>query len=142
MPRIRKKPSKRQTTNKRRKLHDKIREGKKKKAKEAKKNPQWKSKHKKDPGIPNSFPYKEQILAEVAEQRRLEAEERERRKKEKKARKAAQNQKEAKGDVLGRDGIDVEGEEDDSGQEPTECATKSGRTDSSVDVASLSVKVL
>ena len=27
--------------------------------------------HKKDPGIPNSFPYKEQILAEVAEQRRL-----------------------------------------------------------------------
>lgn len=27
--------------------------------------------HKKDPGIPNNFPYKEQILAEVAEQRRL-----------------------------------------------------------------------
>ena len=27
--------------------------------------------HKKDPGIPNSFPYKEQILAEIAEQRRL-----------------------------------------------------------------------
>jgi nuclear GTP-binding protein len=27
--------------------------------------------HKKDPGIPNNFPYKDQILAEVAEQRRL-----------------------------------------------------------------------
>jgi hypothetical protein len=27
--------------------------------------------HKKDPGIPNDFPYKDQILAEVAEQRRL-----------------------------------------------------------------------
>lgn len=26
---------------------------------------------KKDPGIPNTFPYKDQILAEVAEQRRL-----------------------------------------------------------------------
>ena len=27
--------------------------------------------HKKDPGIPNNFPYKDQILAEVAEQRRI-----------------------------------------------------------------------
>ena len=27
--------------------------------------------HKKDPGIPNSFPYKDQILAEVTEQRRI-----------------------------------------------------------------------
>ena len=27
--------------------------------------------HAKDPGIPNSFPYKDQILAEVAEERRL-----------------------------------------------------------------------
>ena len=26
--------------------------------------------HAKDPGIPNNFPYKDQILAEVAEQRR------------------------------------------------------------------------
>ena len=29
------------------------------------------SEHKKDPGIPNDFPYKDQILAEVAEQRRV-----------------------------------------------------------------------
>lgn len=28
------------------------------------------SEHKKDPGIPNDFPYKDQILAEVAEERR------------------------------------------------------------------------
>lgn len=28
-------------------------------------------KKKKDPGIPNSFPYKEQILAELSESRRL-----------------------------------------------------------------------
>lgn len=28
------------------------------------------SEHKKDPGIPNEFPYKDQVLAEVQEQRR------------------------------------------------------------------------
>lgn len=89
MPRIRKKTSKRQKTHERHKLQHKVREGRKKKAKAAKKNPQWKSKHKKDPGIPSEFPYKEQILAEVAEQRRLAVEERERRKNEKKVLKAA-----------------------------------------------------
>ncbi|KAL0951598.1 hypothetical protein HGRIS_008276 [Hohenbuehelia grisea] len=85
MPRIRKKTSNRASTNDRRKLATKVREGKKKKAKAAKKNPQWKSKHKKDPGIPNDFPYKDQILAEVAEQRRQAAEEKQRRKDEKSA---------------------------------------------------------
>ncbi|KAF8632398.1 hypothetical protein AX17_004839 [Amanita inopinata Kibby_2008] len=89
MPRIRKKTSRRKSTNDRRKIQQKARESRKKKTKETKKNPQWKSKHKKDPGIPNDFPYKEQILAEVAEQRRLAAEEKERRKEEKKALKAA-----------------------------------------------------
>jgi nuclear GTP-binding protein len=37
--------------------------------KEAKKNPQWVSKLKKDPGIPNLFPYKEKILQEIEEAR-------------------------------------------------------------------------
>ncbi|KXN83537.1 hypothetical protein AN958_01246 [Leucoagaricus sp. SymC.cos] len=83
MPRIRKKTSNRQSTNDRRKIQRKVRESRKKKAKEAKKNPQWKSKHKKDPGIPNDFPYKDQILAEVAEQRRQAVEEKEKRKEEK-----------------------------------------------------------
>ena len=27
--------------------------------------------HKKDPGIPNNYPFKDQLLAEVAEQRRI-----------------------------------------------------------------------
>lgn len=31
----------------------------------------WATEHKKDPGIPNNFPYKDAILAEVAEQRRI-----------------------------------------------------------------------
>jgi nuclear GTP-binding protein len=38
-------------------------------------NPQWRSKVKKDPGIPNLFPYKDKILAEVEEKRRLKEEE-------------------------------------------------------------------
>ncbi|KAF7313480.1 hypothetical protein HMN09_00503900 [Mycena chlorophos] len=83
MPRIRKKTSNRTKTNDRRKVQNKVRESRKKKAKAAKNNTQWKSKHKKDPGIPSTFPYKEQILAEIAEQRREAAEEKQRRKDEK-----------------------------------------------------------
>ncbi|KAN0067721.1 P-loop containing nucleoside triphosphate hydrolase protein [Elaphomyces granulatus] len=40
----------------------------------AKKNPQWRSKLKKDPGIPNLFPFKDKILHEIEEKRRLKAE--------------------------------------------------------------------
>ncbi|KAI0882801.1 P-loop containing nucleoside triphosphate hydrolase protein [Annulohypoxylon maeteangense] len=47
--------------------------------KDAKKNPQWKSKLKKDPGIPNLFPYKEKILHEIEEGRRRKQEEQQRR---------------------------------------------------------------
>ncbi|KAJ7590770.1 hypothetical protein C8J56DRAFT_1024574 [Mycena floridula] len=90
MPRIRKETSNRKGTNDRKKVQHKIREGRKKNAKAAKKNPQWVSKHKKDPGIPNNFPFKDQLLAEVAEQRRLAAEEKERKKAEKKGGKAVQ----------------------------------------------------
>ncbi|KAF8211548.1 hypothetical protein K438DRAFT_1807499 [Mycena galopus ATCC 62051] len=87
MPRIRKKTSNRGTTNDRKKLLNKVREGKKKKVKAAKKSVQWKSKTKKDPGIPNNFPYKDQILAEIADQRRVAAEEKQRRKEQKKIKK-------------------------------------------------------
>ncbi|KAK0453132.1 P-loop containing nucleoside triphosphate hydrolase protein [Armillaria borealis] len=91
MPRIRKKTSNRGSTNDRRKLQTKVRESKKKKAKAAKKNPQWKSKQKKDPGIPNEFPYKDQLLAEVQEQRRLALEEKQQRKDAKKVKPATTN---------------------------------------------------
>ena len=37
-------------------------------------NPQWKSRLKKDPGIPNLFPFKEKILEELEEKRRKKAE--------------------------------------------------------------------
>ncbi|KAK4507712.1 hypothetical protein PRZ48_001447 [Zasmidium cellare] len=51
-----------------------------KQRKEAKKNPQWRSRLKKDPGIPNLFPYKDRVLAEIEESKRKKAEEQERRK--------------------------------------------------------------
>jgi nuclear GTP-binding protein len=46
----------------------------------AKKDVTWKSKLKKDPGIPNLFPYKDKILAEIEENRRRKDEETARRK--------------------------------------------------------------
>ncbi|KAK7061366.1 guanine nucleotide-binding protein-like 3 [Favolaschia claudopus] len=104
MPRIRKKTSNRGSTNDRKKIQNKVRESRKKKAKAAKKNPQWKSKHKKDPGIPNTFPYKDQILAEIADQRRVAAEEKQRRKDEKKIKKKTeQNDEDEDVDDAGSD---------------------------------------
>lgn len=88
MPQIRKKTSKRGTTHQRQKLKHKVSQGRKKAKKEARKEQAAGNTHKKskkDPGIPNNFPYKDQILAEVAESRRQAAEEKQRRKDEKRA---------------------------------------------------------
>lgn len=88
MPQIRKKTSKRGTTHQRQKLKHKVSQGRKKAKKEARKEQaagKTHKKSKKDPGIPNNFPYKDQILAEVAESRRQAAEEKQRRKDEKRA---------------------------------------------------------
>ena len=63
--------SNRASTNDRAKVRHKIAEGRKKNRKLAKKNPQWKSRVPKDPGIPNSMPFKDQVLAEIAAERRL-----------------------------------------------------------------------
>lgn len=70
MPRIRKRTSKRQSTKQRVKVTKKIREHHRKSRREAKRDPTWRSKKRQDPGIPNSFPYKEQLLDEI-EQRRM-----------------------------------------------------------------------
>ena len=50
-----------------------------KQRKEAKKNPQWRSRLKKDPGIPNLFPHKAKVLAEIEESKRRKEEEVQRR---------------------------------------------------------------
>ncbi|KAH6896389.1 GTP-binding protein [Coprinopsis sp. MPI-PUGE-AT-0042] len=85
MPKIRKKTSNRVKLKDRVSIAKKVKETRRKRSKAAKKNVQWKSKTPKDPGIPNDFPYKDEILAEVAEERRRAAEEKERKKAEKRA---------------------------------------------------------
>ncbi|KAH8999424.1 hypothetical protein EDB92DRAFT_1834090 [Lactarius akahatsu] len=99
MPRIRKRTSRRGTTAQRAKIQGKVAESRKKAKKAAKRDVTWKSKKSKDPGIPNNFPYKDQILAEIAEERRLALEAKARRKEEKKALRAQQ-----KNAALGADG--------------------------------------
>ncbi|GAA5831318.1 hypothetical protein JCM11251_007833 [Rhodosporidiobolus azoricus] len=75
MVRIRKKTSKRGTTRLREKVKHKVSEAKKKAKKTAKKDVTWKSNKPKEIGIPNSFPYKDQLLAEAqAEKARVEEE--------------------------------------------------------------------
>ncbi|KAH6615214.1 nucleolar GTP-binding protein-like protein 2 [Boeremia exigua] len=66
--------SKRQPVRLRHKIEKASVQKQKKAKKLAKKNPEWRSKTKKDPGIPNLFPYKDKILAEVEEQRRQKVE--------------------------------------------------------------------
>ncbi|PGH14161.1 hypothetical protein AJ80_06030 [Polytolypa hystricis UAMH7299] len=55
----------------------------------AKKNPEWRSKLKKDPGIPNLFPYKDRILHDIDERKRLKEEESQRLREEAKKRRQA-----------------------------------------------------
>ncbi|TDL29595.1 hypothetical protein BD410DRAFT_758560 [Rickenella mellea] len=98
MPRIRKQTSKRGTTHQRSKIKHKAAESRKKRKRDEKNNSQWKSKNKKDPGIPNSFPFKAEILAEIAEERRQVEEAKQRRKDEKKAAKSASNSEEVRGE--------------------------------------------
>ncbi|GLI74448.1 nuclear GTP-binding protein nug1 [Penicillium ochrochloron] len=58
----------------------------------AKKNPEWRSKIKKDPGIPNLFPFKDKLLHDIEEKKRLKAEEQERMREEARARKVEAKQ--------------------------------------------------
>lgn len=76
MVRVKKRASKRQTTKQREKVLKKVREHHRKQRREAKRNPQWKSRRREDPGIPNSYPFKEQLLNEIEQNRRIAAENR------------------------------------------------------------------
>ncbi|KAF5569607.1 nuclear GTP-binding protein [Fusarium phyllophilum] len=85
----------------------------KKERKLAKRNPEWRSKLKKDPGIPNLFPYKEKLLQEIEENRLKKAEEAQRRKELAKAAKTGSKDEAATtnvqadvGDEMDEDGID------------------------------------
>lgn len=60
-----------------------------KERKDAKKNPQWVSRLKKDPGIPNLFPYKDKLLHQAEESKRRKEEDKQARKDASKAANAA-----------------------------------------------------
>ncbi|KAH7197599.1 P-loop containing nucleoside triphosphate hydrolase protein [Fusarium flagelliforme] len=71
----------------------------KKERKLAKKNPEWRTKLKKDPGIPNLFPYKEKLLQEIEENRIKKAELAQKRKELAKAAKTGTKDENAMADV-------------------------------------------
>ena len=62
--------SKRQTLHNKHKIERKVREHHRKERRDAKRNPQ-KHRKKKDPGIPNSWPFKQQMIMEQAPLRSL-----------------------------------------------------------------------
>lgn len=91
-----KRASKRVSTKQRVKVDKKIKEAHRKQRRDAKKNPTWKSKKKADPGIPNSFPFKEQLLDEMHMRREREeqrkVDEREKRLAAKRGKKAGEDE--------------------------------------------------
>lgn len=102
--------SKRTTTRLRNKIQKASAAKQKKDRKLAKKNPEWRSKLKKDPGIPNLFPYKEKMLEEIEQKRAKKAEEAQRKKEMAKAAKtggAEQNE-----DAMEGAGVDQMDEDD------------------------------
>ncbi|TIB81157.1 hypothetical protein E3Q22_01388 [Wallemia mellicola] len=104
---IRKKTSKRTGLFERAKIKQKAKETRRKRSRDERRDPTWKNKKKKkaDPGIPNSLPFKEEVLAEIEENRRRVLE----------AREAAKAAKEAGEDVDlsgSDDNEDVSDEED------------------------------
>ncbi|RYP91532.1 hypothetical protein DL770_002378 [Monosporascus sp. CRB-9-2] len=106
-----KKPKSKRTPVRLRHKIEKASAAKQRKAKkEAKKNPQWKSKLKKDPGIPNLFPYKEKILHEIEEGRRRKQEEQQRRRELAKAAKTRATEDQDSGEpVEGAEGAESGG---------------------------------
>ncbi|KAI9928810.1 hypothetical protein ASPWEDRAFT_149537 [Aspergillus wentii DTO 134E9] len=88
----------------------------------AKKDPTWRSKVKKDPGIPNLFPFKDKLLQEIEEKKRLKAEEQQWIREEARARRKGQAQQSEMGadgqakndmvddeDLLDEDDMDEDG---------------------------------
>lgn len=74
----------------------------------AKSNPEWRSRLKKDPGIPNLFPYKDRLLHEIEEKKRLKEEAFVRKREDAKSQKAVEDEET---DVAGTEDVDIEDEE-------------------------------
>ncbi|KAI9775621.1 MAG: hypothetical protein M1835_005743, partial [Candelina submexicana] len=76
----------------------------------SRKNPEWRSRIKKDPGIPNLFPYKDKILHEIEEKKRLKEEDVVRRREEAKTRRQSAADLQLDAEVLNQ--ADEGGEDD------------------------------
>ncbi|ODV92282.1 hypothetical protein CANCADRAFT_42894 [Tortispora caseinolytica NRRL Y-17796] len=116
---VRKPTSKRLTTRMREGIKKKVAAHRKKMKKLAKKDPTWKSKRKADPGIPNSFPYKADLLAEVEEKKAAKELEKERLRQERKLQRGGENDSESDAEIddaelddVPETGSDVEIEDD------------------------------
>lgn len=79
---VRKPQSKRKSTRLQKGIEKKISAHNRKQRKLAKRDPTWKSRHPKDPGIPNSFPYKGELLEEIEAKKQADLEAREIRREE------------------------------------------------------------
>ncbi|KAF2870004.1 nucleolar GTP-binding protein-like protein 2 [Massariosphaeria phaeospora] len=90
----------------------------------AKKNPEWRSKVKKDPGIPNLFPYKDKILQEIEEKKRQKEEDNAQRREVARAQrlngevseKALDNGEDNGEDVSGDELVDLDSDDEDAMQ--------------------------
>ncbi|GMM49654.1 RNA-binding GTPase [Starmerella bacillaris] len=87
---VRKPQSKRKSTRLQKGIEKKISAHNRKQKKLSKKDPTWKSRHPKDPGIPNSFPYKAQLLEEIESKKQADIEARELRREQMRAAAIAQ----------------------------------------------------
>ncbi|KAI9862534.1 MAG: hypothetical protein M1813_004386 [Trichoglossum hirsutum] len=111
MVKIRKPKSKRTPVRLRHKIEKASAAKQRKDRKSSKKNPEWRSRLKKDPGIPNLFPYKDRLLGEIEEKKRLKQEEAARLKEDARARRRTLAVKKD-GDEETAEGLSVEEDKD------------------------------
>ncbi|ROT36958.1 hypothetical protein SODALDRAFT_298678 [Sodiomyces alkalinus F11] len=104
--------SKRQPARLRHKIEKASAAKQRKQKKLAKKNPEWRSKLKKDPGIPNLFPYKEKMLQEIEEKRARKQEEAQKRREMAKAAKTGAATQEEEDDADQMEDADEDAEFD------------------------------
>lgn len=110
--RAKKRTSKRTSTKLREGIKKKAASKRRKERKVAKNDPTWRSRISKDPGIPASFPYKDKIINELEEQRRVEKEKREQMRLE---REQARQEALARGEEVEDIDIDEESDVEDDG---------------------------
>ncbi|KAF4122529.1 nuclear GTP-binding protein [Geosmithia morbida] len=136
-----KKPkSKRGTTRLRHKIQKASASKQRKDRKLAKKNPEWRTKLKKDPGIPNLFPYKEKLLEEIEQKRLKKIEETQKRREMAKAAKTggdATAERPAAEDGMADEDDDDEQDEDVEGMDDDDDDGGGGDMDESNPMAAL-----